>query len=194
MESDQLLFDALAGEYVALPAETEPDSPPEPVGAFLKSVRVSGFRGVGEAVVLELHPAPGLTVVAGRNGSCKSTFAEALEVALTSTSYRWRNRSAGRREPGIDGLGWAQAIEHYRPLLSYEELGNLLTAAPSALYDTLYGGRRPHGRHPVSGPATPTRDLVDLARDVLAGRTDVPAGQRTRAAAQLARLALEEIV
>lgn len=36
--------------------------------------------------------------------------------------------------------------------------------------------------------------LLGLAHDVLHGRVDVPAGQRTRAAAQLARLALEEIV
>jgi energy-coupling factor transporter ATP-binding protein EcfA2 len=37
-------------------------------------------------------PSPGLTVVAGRNGCGKSSFAEALEVALTQGSYRWRTR------------------------------------------------------------------------------------------------------
>jgi hypothetical protein len=38
------------------------------------------------------------------------------------------------------------------------------------------------------------RGLLDLARDILEGRADVPMGQRTRAAAQLTRVALEEIV
>jgi NAD(P)-dependent dehydrogenase (short-subunit alcohol dehydrogenase family) len=79
----------LAGDDDNLPDEakylpvTEHEPAPEPVGAFLKSITVSGFRGVGPTTSLDLHPAAGLTVVAGRNGSGKSTFAEALEVALT---------------------------------------------------------------------------------------------------------------
>lgn len=73
-------------------AETEP--PPPPVGAYLKSITVQGFRGIGDRATLELQPKPGLTIVSGRNGSGKSSFAEALEVALTFTSYRWNERSA----------------------------------------------------------------------------------------------------
>lgn len=95
LESEQILADALAGEFVPPLPPPEPRSAPEPVGAFLASITVAGFRGVGSERTLDLHPAPGLTVVAGRNGSGKSTFAEALEVALTSTSYRWHDRSAG---------------------------------------------------------------------------------------------------
>ena len=64
----------------------------EPAGAFLKSIIVQGFRGIGSSARLDLSPRPGLTIVAGRNGSGKSSFAEALEVALTGTTYRWRNK------------------------------------------------------------------------------------------------------
>jgi len=57
--------------------------------AYLRSVQVRAFRGIGPQRSLELVPAPGLTVVCGRNGSGKSSFAEALEVLLTGTSVRW---------------------------------------------------------------------------------------------------------
>jgi len=64
-----------------------------PPVAFLRSVTVSGFRGIGPAARLEVKPGPGLTVVAGRNGSGKSSFAEALEVLLTGDLRRWEHRS-----------------------------------------------------------------------------------------------------
>lgn len=65
-----------------------------PAGAYLKSITVSGFRGIGPATTLALDPGPGLTVVCGRNGSGKSSFAEALEVLLTGTIRRFEDRSA----------------------------------------------------------------------------------------------------
>ena len=34
-------------------------------------------------------------------------------------------------------MGWAGAVEMYRPFLSYSELGSMLDAGPSALYDAL---------------------------------------------------------
>jgi recombinational DNA repair ATPase RecF len=64
----------------------------EPAATFLAAISVEGFRGIGPAARLDLYPAPGLMVVSGRNGSGKSSFAEALELVLTGTSYRWRNK------------------------------------------------------------------------------------------------------
>lgn len=156
---------------------------------FLTSISVMGFRGIGAQAKIDLHPAPGLTVISGRNGSGKSSFVEALELALTGTSYRWLNKqviwadawqnvhhakqrairigftaagrggvtigvdwepdaqlaerrvwtqfAAGKHIDGTDVLGWARAIEVWRPLLSYDELGRLFDGGPSALYDAL---------------------------------------------------------
>lgn len=59
---------------------------------FLASISVAGFRGIGRQARLDLYPVPGLMVVSGRNGSGKSSFAEAMELALTGTSYRWHNK------------------------------------------------------------------------------------------------------
>lgn len=186
--SDEALAAALGGE--AIPGETQPR--PETVDgrypALLQSIRVEGFRGVGPEATLEISPGPGLTLVVGRNGSGKSSFAEALELLLTGSNSRWSTRSAIWREgwrnlhhsdaridaefvlegskgttlisrswaPGakleeaetlvtgsgskastIDDLGWAAAVEMYRPFLSYSELGSMLDAGPSALYDAL---------------------------------------------------------
>ncbi|MGB3356828.1 MAG: ATP-binding protein [Mycobacterium sp.] len=64
----------------------------KPTPTFLTAISVVGFRGIGGQTQLDLFPAPGLTVVSGRNGSGKSSFAEALELALTGTSYRWFNK------------------------------------------------------------------------------------------------------
>lgn len=79
-------------------AATEDAGSTEPVGAFLRSIKVSGFRGVGDESILSLDARPGLTIVAGRNGSGKSSFAEGLEVALTGTTYRWLNKAQQWRE------------------------------------------------------------------------------------------------
>ncbi|MQY28162.1 DNA replication and repair protein RecF [Nocardia sp. RB56] len=78
-----------------------PDSsgaPPTCTGIFIRAIRVRGFRGIGPEAVLELPPGPGLTLVVGRNGSGKSSFAEAAELALTGHNRRWSGRSSVWRE------------------------------------------------------------------------------------------------
>ena len=82
----------------------------DPVGAYLASVTVQGFRGIGPETTLELKSGPGLMLVVGRNGSGKSSFAEGLEVLLTGESRRWAGRSAVWKE------GWRN-LHHPHPAL-----------------------------------------------------------------------------
>lgn len=176
-------------------SEEQADAVPAPAtGAFLRSLQVTGFRGIGSTVTLTLQPAPGLTVVAGRNGCGKSSMAEGLELLLTGGTYRWKTKkstqwserwrnlhyegdpevtaqiieegsgpisvrtrwstgatnvddhvtTAQRTANGTKGpvqdsaaLGWGPALETYRPMLSYDELGRLLESGPSELYDAI---------------------------------------------------------
>ncbi len=96
LDGDELLAEVIRGEASPIERPTPAESAParEPAGAYLQSITVSGFRGVGPEVRVSLAPGPGLVVIAGRNGSGKSTIAEALEMALTGESYRWINRTA----------------------------------------------------------------------------------------------------
>ncbi|SHX66805.1 RecF/RecN/SMC N-terminal domain-containing protein [Mycobacteroides abscessus subsp. abscessus] len=93
LQGDEELADQLGGDRPApqRPAAVPTDEP-TPLRAFLRSITVSGFRGIGTSAKLELNPYCGITVISGRNGSGKSSFAEALEYALTGTSYRWEKK------------------------------------------------------------------------------------------------------
>ncbi|NEE03783.1 AAA family ATPase [Phytoactinopolyspora halotolerans] len=189
MTGDDELKTELTGHTTNTDGEPAPRQTGTPAGAFLKSITVAGFRGVGPEARLDLTPAPGLVIVAGRNGSGKSTFSEAVEVSMTRTSYRWDNkpkawkagwrnlhasdpcrvevelaeegvgtttvaaewapdteldggshwvqRNGQKRDTSKDPLGWSVPMETYRPLLSYDELGGILEAEPSKLYDKL---------------------------------------------------------
>ena len=89
LDGDESLSAQLTGQAQprsAAPAVTTPSRPP---GAYLQSLTVSGFRGIGLPATLAVSPRPGLTLVVGRNGSGKSSFAEALEVLLTGNLRRW---------------------------------------------------------------------------------------------------------
>ena len=71
-----------------------PEPEVSPPSVYLSDITVSGFRGVGPESTIGFTPGPGLTVVVGRNGSGKSSFSDALEVALTGESFRWKGKPA----------------------------------------------------------------------------------------------------
>jgi recombinational DNA repair ATPase RecF len=187
LDSDEALADALGGSHRDRPelqaAGAEDTAAAEPVGAYVSRVRVAAFRGIGPEAELRLRPGPGLTVVTGRNGSGKSSFAEAAEIALTGDTKRWAGRTQvwrqgwrnlhaaniptrvdvdlvidgrlgtttigrhwpadgdlGDAQPGsvtCGDLGWTDAVETYRPFLSYAELGAVVDGKPSEMYDAV---------------------------------------------------------
>jgi hypothetical protein len=92
-EGREALEGVLGGGATASATTAAGVVPFEPLGAYLSSVTVEGFRGIGPRATLHLAPGPGLTLVAGRNGTGKSSFAEGLEILLTGDSYRWHGRS-----------------------------------------------------------------------------------------------------
>lgn len=80
--------------------------------AYLTAIRVQGFRGIGPEVFLPLGPGPGLTLITGRNGSGKSSIAEAAELALTGQNRRRVERAAVWKE------GWRNLHEPGRPAIA----------------------------------------------------------------------------
>ncbi|MBE3000396.1 AAA family ATPase [Nocardiopsis sp. HNM0947] len=64
----------------------------------LTGIRVQGFRGIGRPAELTFPTGPGLHVIVGRNGSGKSSFAEAAEAALTGRNPRWDAMPTGWRD------------------------------------------------------------------------------------------------
>ena len=88
---DGAVKDAVLDALAEVGDDTDTDEK-ELAPTFLTTISVAGFRGIGRQARLDLYPAPGLMVVSGRNGSGKSSFAEALELALTGTSYRWHKK------------------------------------------------------------------------------------------------------
>lgn len=151
---------------------------------YLRSVTVEGFRGIGPAATLPLAAHRGLTVVVGRNGSGKSSFAEGLELLSTGATKRWEDKTRGwtsswqclhhdaptriaaelvvagqadaiileqtwaRGVPYTDDAGradvdqalrtrgWDQALNSFRPFLSYGELASMFDKLTS-LYAAL---------------------------------------------------------
>ncbi len=84
---------ALRGEVEPSTASSRPGGPSGPPPAVsLMAIEVEGFRGIGPPTTLSIDPGPGLTLIVGRNGSGKSSFSEALEMALLGTNQRWEQR------------------------------------------------------------------------------------------------------
>ncbi len=113
-ESREALEDYLGGGEATQPISTEAPSA-RPAEAYLASLTVEGFRGMGPARTLDLNAAPGLTLIVGRNGSGKSSFAEGLEVLFTGDSQRWANR------PRVWKDGWRN-LHHPHPTSITAEL------------------------------------------------------------------------
>lgn len=95
---DDELGHALASDGYTRPEATTDPAAGEPVGTYLNAVIVSGFRGIGAEAALRLRPGPGLTLITGRNGSGKSSFADAVELAMTGDNKRWSGRTSVWRE------------------------------------------------------------------------------------------------
>lgn len=250
VSGDSELDAVLAGGSLERPTRT--GHGPAEVGAFLTSLTVEGFRGIGPRAQISFRPRPGLTIISGRNGSGKSSLAEGLEYAFTSTTYRWKlgtrfaerwrnlhhpepcqitvelaQEEVGRstitaswpagspatadgrvtyqpygqpRREGLDELGWAAALETYRPILSYEELGRLLNEKNAQLHDSLRlmlglddlteANRRLKARlDPIKQPlAAANRERQDLRRQ--AEGTD---DERARHVASLLRRARPDV-
>ena len=97
LEGDEALDRALSGDAGDPDALSTADTDVGDVSAsraYLDTISVQGFRGIGAACDLRITPGAGLTLVVGRNGSGKSSFAEALELLLTGQNRRWEDRSA----------------------------------------------------------------------------------------------------
>ena len=91
-----------------------PHSTPEaPPHRLPPPITAQGFRGIGPQATLDLTPGPGLTLVVGRNGSGKSSFAEGLELLFTGDTYRWSQRSKVWRD------GWRN-LHHPKAALAAE--------------------------------------------------------------------------
>ncbi|QWQ42993.1 AAA family ATPase [Streptomyces sp. YPW6] len=68
-----------------------------PVGCvYLDSLTVNGFRGIGPRARLSLSPRPGVNLVVGRNGSGKSSLADAIEVGFTGSRAHRPGQDATR--------------------------------------------------------------------------------------------------
>ncbi|MFI2033329.1 AAA family ATPase [Streptomyces bottropensis] len=108
-----MLRDALGGHGASGTGSDAPGGPHPDHRVFLDSVTVTGFRGIGRKARLPLNAKPGVTLVVGRNGSGKSSFAEGAETAFTGRTARldkqrgevwrrhWRNLHDGA-EPKVE--------------------------------------------------------------------------------------------
>ncbi|MFG2830561.1 AAA family ATPase [Streptomyces sp. NPDC048434] len=105
----EILREALGGPG----ADSGAVGPQPGARVFLESISVSGFRGIGREACLPLNAKPGVTLVVGRNGTGKSSFAEGAEMAFTGRTARldkqrgevwrrhWRNLHDGA-EPKVE--------------------------------------------------------------------------------------------
>jgi len=126
-------------------------------GVFLKSISVRGFRGIGSIATLDLQPGRNLVLVIGRNGSGKSSFAEAAELVLTGRTERVERGKVWKD-------GWRNLHRTEAPRIELEL--------------TVEGSRRTY---------TVVREWPAESKDITAGTTQVLVhGESPRAFAELA--------
>jgi hypothetical protein len=147
---------------------------------WLDAVRVEGFRGVGPPAILTLRPQAGLTLVIGRNGSGKSSFAEAAELALTDDTMRWAQRPAVFREgwrnlhhEGDTEIAVKLRLDGQAPVVLRRRWGRNATDPADAEVTTFVGRQRqPAGQVPEwlgrAGPYRPFLSARDLERVITA--------------------------
>ncbi|MFD3412099.1 AAA family ATPase [Streptomyces cyaneofuscatus] len=133
---------ALSPEAAALLHDTLPEPAPEEEGragpVYLRSITAAGWRGVGPEATLDLPYGPGLTVVSGSNGTGKSSFAEAAEIALTGFNARWDGSNGGKPRVKVWREGWRNLHEATAPQVAVSlTLGD--DAEPVTVRRTWYG-------------------------------------------------------
>lgn len=112
VEGAEALDEVIADGAATRPLPTRTTAAPEDgavARVYLADIEIRSFRGVGPSSRLPLEPGPGVTLVAGRNGSGKSSFAEAVEVAFTGTSERWKGKGSKEWTKGWRNVHGAQA-------------------------------------------------------------------------------------
>ena len=130
----------LAGEAAPTPVErpsTQASPSFETRRSYLKRISVRGFRGIGDEAILELPAQNGLTLVLGRNGSGKSSFAEGAEMLLTGENARWKGKTADWKD------GWRNLHAEEQPALAaefvVEGVGSRVVAKRTWSTDSLAG-------------------------------------------------------
>ena len=145
-EGDQAVQSALAGSGASARGG-RPLVRPRARPCYLTRVEITSFRGIGPKATLDLAPGPGLTLVTGRNGTGKSSFAEGLEVLLTGGARRLDGKAKDWKE------GWRSlhAVEppQVRATFAVEDVGPATVvrrwAANAELADSTVDGLAPLG-------------------------------------------------
>ncbi|WP_030598580.1 AAA family ATPase [Streptomyces fulvoviolaceus] len=127
---------------------------------YIRSITAAGWRGIGPAATVQLHPGPGLTLVTGRNGSGKSSFAEAAEMALTGDNFRWQGRTQVWKK------GWRNLHEHSSPEVAVKlcfDAGSDGSKEPVTVRRVWHGEGLEESRTVVEQAGKPTgEDLHDV--------------------------------
>ncbi|MFD7788553.1 AAA family ATPase [Streptomyces nojiriensis] len=146
-ETADLLRDLFPGTPPGRTARTGP--------LFLRSITAAGWRGIGPEATLDLTPAPGLTVVAGRNGSGKSSFAEAAEMTLTGDNFRWQDRTQVWRQ------GWRNLHDSTAPRVEVECRRDGADL-PATIRRSWHGANLADARVAVHRPGLPDGELHEV--------------------------------